>query len=85
MRLPATRQLRHNHLEVLFNLATRQYRMQDKLCIVGRAIAVVGGQKVGDNYFGNDAAEDFRDLPLAVVGEVAVPGSIGIEAQFTTG
>jgi putative cardiolipin synthase len=86
-------------LELLFSLERLKYRMHNKAFIVDNAIAIVGGRNIGDNYFGIDAAENFRDLDLAVVGpvvqdvsssfdkywnsEVAVPVSVVIEEQFT--
>jgi putative cardiolipin synthase len=33
-------------------------------------LAIVGGRNIGDNYFGIDAAANFRDLDLAMVGPV---------------
>jgi putative cardiolipin synthase len=85
--------------ELLFSLERLSYRMHNKAFIVDNAIAIVGGRNIGDNYFGIDTAENFRDLDLAVVGpvvqdvsssfdkywnsEVAVPVSVIIEEQFT--
>ncbi len=86
-------------LELLFSLERLKYRMHNKAFIVDNAVAVVGGRNIGDNYFGIDAAENFRDLDLAMVGpvvqdvsssfdtywnsEVAVPVSVVIEERFT--
>ena len=44
--------------------------MHNKAFIVDNAIAIVGGRNIGDNYFGVDAAANFRDLDLAMVGPV---------------
>ena len=57
-------------LELLFSLERLKYRMHNKAFIVDNAIAIVGGRNIGDNYFGIDTAENFRDLDLAVVGPV---------------
>jgi len=86
-------------LELLFSLERLKYRMHNKAFIVDNSIAIVGGRNIGDNYFGIDTAENFRDLDLAVVGpvvqdvsssfdkywnsEVAVPVSVIIKQQFT--
>lgn len=57
-------------LEFIFGLKRLNHRMHNKAFIVDNAIAVVGGRNIGDNYFGVDAAANFRDLDLAVVGPV---------------
>ncbi len=57
-------------LEFLFSLERLNHRMHNKAFIVDNAIAVVGGRNIGDNYFGVDAAANFRDLDLALVGPV---------------
>jgi len=57
-------------LEFLFSLERLNHRMHNKAFIVDNAIAIVGGRNIGDNYFGVDSAENFRDLDLAVVGPV---------------
>jgi len=85
-------------LELLFSLERLKYRMHNKAFIVDNAIAIVGGRNIGDNYFGIDTAENFRDLDLVVVGpavqdvsssfdkywnsEVAVPVSVIIKQKF---
>jgi len=86
-------------LELLFSLKRLGYRMHNKAFIVDNAIAIVGGRNIGDNYFGVDTAENFRDLDLAVAGpvvqevstifdeywnsEVSVPVSAIIDEQFS--
>jgi putative cardiolipin synthase len=57
-------------LEFLFNLERLNHRMHNKAFIVDNAMAIVGGRNIGDNYFGIDAASNFRDLDLAIVGPV---------------
>ena len=57
-------------LEFLFSLERLNHRMHNKAFIVDNAIAIVGGRNIGDNYFGVDAAANFRDLDLAVAGPV---------------
>jgi putative cardiolipin synthase len=57
-------------LEFMFGLERLNHRMHNKAFIVDNAIAVVGGRNIGDNYFGVDAAANFRDLDLTVVGPV---------------
>jgi putative cardiolipin synthase len=57
-------------LEFLFNLERLNHRMHNKAFIVDNAMAIVGGRNIGDNYFGVDAASNFRDLDLAIVGPV---------------
>jgi putative cardiolipin synthase len=85
--------------ELLFSLDRLNHRMHNKAFIVDNTIAIVGGRNIGDNYFGIDAAENFRDLDLAVVGPVvqdvsrsfdqywnsqyAVPVSAVIKEEFT--
>jgi putative cardiolipin synthase len=44
--------------------------MHNKAFIVDNAMAIVGGRNIGNNYFGVDAASNFRDLDLAIVGPV---------------
>lgn len=90
---------RFRGLELLFSLRRLSYRMHNKAFIVDNAIAIVGGRNIGDNYFGVDTTENFRDLDLAVAGpvvqdvsasfdaywnsEVSVPVSSVIDEQFT--
>ncbi|MEN8729475.1 MAG: phospholipase D family protein [Desulfuromonadales bacterium] len=57
-------------LEFLFSLERLNHRMHNKAFIVDNAIAIVGGRNIGNNYFGIDAANNFRDLDLAMVGPV---------------
>ena len=64
----ANRRLRT--LEFLFGLERLNHRMHNKAFIVDNAIAIVGGRNIGDNYFGVDAATNFRDLDLTVVGPI---------------
>jgi putative cardiolipin synthase len=61
---------RFRSLEFLFSLERLNHRMHNKAFIVDNAIAIVGGRNIGDNYFGVDAAANFRDLDLTVVGPV---------------
>ena len=86
-------------LELFFDLRRLNYRMHNKAFIVDNAIAVVGGRNIGDNYFGVDAATNFRDLDLAMIGpvvqevsrsfdkywnsELAVPVSVIIEERMS--
>jgi len=58
------------NIELLTDLNRLNHRMHNKAFIVDNAMAVVGGRNVGDNYFGVDAAANFRDLDLAVAGPV---------------
>ena len=90
---------RFRGLQLLFGLERLNHRMHNKAFIVDTAIAIVGGRNIGDNYFGIDAAENFRDLDLAVVGpvvqavsssfdkywnsEFSVPVSVVIKEQFS--
>ncbi|MGD9019888.1 MAG: phospholipase D-like domain-containing protein, partial [Desulfuromonadales bacterium] len=57
-------------LEFLFSLERLNHRMHNKAFIVDNAMAIVGGRNIGNNYFGVDAASNFRDLDLAIVGPV---------------
>ena len=57
-------------LEFLFSLERLNHRMHNTAFIVDNAIAIVGGRNIGDNYFGVDTAENFRDLDLALAGPV---------------
>ncbi|MGD2075169.1 MAG: phospholipase D family protein [Gammaproteobacteria bacterium] len=61
---------RFRGLEMLFSLERLNHRMHNKAFIVDNAIAIVGGRNIGDNYFGIDTVENFRDLDLALVGPV---------------
>ena len=57
-------------LEFLFSLERLNHRMHNKAFIVDNAMAIVGGRNIGNNYFGVDAASNFRDLDLVIVGPV---------------
>jgi putative cardiolipin synthase len=57
-------------MEFLFGLDRLNHRMHNKAFIVDNAVAVVGGRNIGDAYFGVDAAANFRDLDLAMIGPV---------------
>ena len=57
-------------LEFIFDLERLNHRMHNKAFIIDNAIAVVGGRNIGDNYFGVDAASNFRDLDMTMVGPV---------------
>ena len=59
---------RFRSLEFMFGLERLNHRMHNKAFIVDNAIAIVGGRNIGNNYFGVDAAANFRDLDLAAVG-----------------
>lgn len=59
---------RFRSLEFVFSLERLNHRMHNKAFIVDNAIAIVGGRNIGNNYFGVDAAANFRDLDLAAVG-----------------
>jgi putative cardiolipin synthase len=61
---------RFRMLEFLFSLERLNHRMHNKAFIVDNTIAIVGGRNIGDNYFGVDAAANFRDLDLTMVGPV---------------
>ena len=90
---------RFRTLEFLFSLERLNHRMHNKAFIVDNAIAIVGGRNIGDNYFGVDAATNFRDLDLAMIGpvvqevsrsfdkywnsELAVPVSVIIEERMS--
>ncbi len=56
--------------ELAFSFERLNHRMHNKAFIVDNAIAIVGGRNIGDNYFGVDAAANYRDLDLAMVGPV---------------
>ena len=59
---------RFRSLEFMFTLERLNHRMHNKAFIVDNSIAIVGGRNIGNNYFGVDAAANFRDLDLAAVG-----------------
>jgi putative cardiolipin synthase len=61
---------RFRTLEFLFSLERLNHRMHNKAFIVDNSLAIVGGRNIGDNYFGVDAATNFRDLDLAMIGPV---------------
>ena len=61
---------RFRALEFLFSLERLNHRMHNKAFIVDNAIAIVGGRNIGDDYFGVDAAANYRDLDLTMVGPV---------------
>ncbi len=58
------------NFEFLTNFSRLNHRMHNKAFIVDNAMAIVGGRNIGDNYFGVDAATNFRDLDLALAGPV---------------
>ncbi|WP_374439457.1 phospholipase D family protein [Pseudomonas panipatensis] len=55
----------------LFNLAEQHRRMHNKLWLADDSVAIVGGRNLGDEYFGANAAMNFRDLDLLSAGPVA--------------
>jgi putative cardiolipin synthase len=71
-------------LELLFNHGRLNHRMHNKALIIDNAIAIVGGRNIGDNYFGVDAAENFRDLDLAVTGPVVQDISTGFDEYWNS-
>jgi len=71
-------------LELFFNLGRLNYRMHNKAFIVDNTIAIVGGRNIGDNYFGISAAENFRDLDLALVGPVVQDVSASFDKYWNS-
>jgi putative cardiolipin synthase len=88
-------------LELLFSVKRLNYRMHNKAFIVDNAIAIVGGRNIGDDYFGVNSTENFRDLDLEIIGpvvpdlsasfdkywnsEVSVPVEVIADDQFSDG
>jgi putative cardiolipin synthase len=72
----ANREARNWNLVTDF--ARLNHRMHNKAFIVDGAVAVVGGRNIGDDYFGLNAASNFRDIDVLAAGPVAA----GISASF---
>jgi putative cardiolipin synthase len=56
--------------EWLFNMSRLNHRMHNKLFMVDRETAIVGGRNIGNEYFGLGSVRDFRDFDLLVSGGV---------------
>ena len=56
--------------EWLFNMSRLNHRMHNKLFMVDRGTAIVGGRNIGKEYFGLGSVRDFRDFDLLVSGGV---------------
>lgn len=58
------------HAVALGNFTRNNHRMHNKLFLVDRKKAVVGGRNIGDEYFGLHEQRLFRDIDLMVEGAV---------------
>jgi len=56
--------------EWFFNMSRLNHRMHNKLFMVDREKAIVGGRNIGNEYFGLGSVRDFRDFDLLVSGGV---------------
>ncbi len=67
----------------LWNLATgfrdANQRMHDKVFLVDGAVGIVGGRNVADEYYDYDAAYNFRDRDLLLMGPVAAEADAHFE------
>ncbi len=55
-------------LEMVHRTFSLNYRMHNKAWIADGRVAVVGGRNIGEAYFNADAAVNFRDLDLLLLG-----------------
>jgi putative cardiolipin synthase len=55
----------------VYHKGTLNHRMHNKIFLVDGAVAVLGGRNIGDDYFGVDATQNFRDIDALVIGPAA--------------
>lgn len=58
-------------LAFLRNKRKLNHRMHNKIFLADGAAAVLGGRNIGDDYFGVDRRQNFRDLDVLAVGSAA--------------
>ncbi len=66
------------NLNLVTDFARLNHRMHNKAFIVDGAVVVLGGRNIGDDYFGLNAAINFRDIDVLATGPVAA----GISTSF---
>jgi len=57
-------------LQLVFDFATMNHRMHNKLFIADSSYAVIGGRNIGDEYFDLKKDRSFRDLDVLTAGPV---------------
>lgn len=55
----------------VYHKGTLNHRMHNKIFLVDGAVAVLGGRNIGDDYFGVDATQNFRDIDVLAIGPAA--------------
>lgn len=58
-------------LQVPFEFRRLNHRMHNKLYVVDGHAAIIGGRNIGGHYFESDAAANFTDLDVLLLGPVA--------------
>jgi putative cardiolipin synthase len=59
------------YLEFVFNISRLNQRMHNKLIVVDRQAAIIGGRNIADEYFETHENNFYRDLDVFAYGEVA--------------
>jgi putative cardiolipin synthase len=55
----------------VYHKGTLNHRMHNKIFLVDGAVAVLGGRNIGDDYFGVDDVQNFRDIDVLAIGQAA--------------
>ena len=61
---------KHVLLNFLSDFSRLNYRMHNKLFIMDRQVAVVGGRNIGDAYFDASPTLEFNDFDVFIIGDV---------------
>jgi putative cardiolipin synthase len=67
-------------LELAVRVARLKHRMHNKLFVADNQVGIMGGRNIGDDYFGVDPEQNYRDLDVMTAGPI-VPR---ISASFDT-
>ena len=73
-----------NVFEFVFSGFRPNHRMHNKAWIVDGQIAIVGGQNIGDEYFGVHEGFNFRDLGVLVSGAAAHEASAEFDSYWNS-
>jgi putative cardiolipin synthase len=55
----------------VYHKGSLNHRMHNKIFLADSAVAVLGGRNIGDDYFGVDETQNFRDIDVMAVGPAA--------------
>lgn len=73
-----------NPLRILefFQKSSLNKRMHNKLLVVDNAALIVGGRNLGNEYFDSEAATEFTDLDVLVLGPVVFQASLSFDEYW---